>query len=321
MFYSFTKYIIYAAMDGNLVLMKVLVLFILIIIGYAARHLNVFSDDVTRGLNGILIKITLPALILASLQKEFSQELLVLSFKLLAISFAVYGFCFLLALIMPFFLRPRHAEKGVFQFIIMFSNVGFMGFPILSAIFGEEALFYASIYNLPFNLLTFTLGVYLLVKNSHNDFKFAKEHILNPGVFSVIIGFLLFIFSVKLPVFIGEPIKLLGDTTIPLSMFLIGAMLRKGKLHHIFMNWRIYIISIIRLIAIPFILYFTLRNFISDRLFLGVIVIIAAMPAAASAPILAEEFGGSSEIAAQGVFISTLLSVVTIPLISLLFIS
>jgi len=306
-------------MDANVVLMKVLVLFILILVGYIARHLNVFSDDVTKGLNSILIKITLPALIISSLQKEFSPELFTQSIQLLIISFSVYGCCFIFALLMPFILKPRHAEKGVFQFIIMFSNVGFMGFPILSAIFGNEALFYASIYNLPFNLLTFTLGVYLLVKNTDNGFRLAKGHILNPGVFAVVIGFVFFAASIKLPVFIGEPLKLLGDTTIPLSMFLIGAMLRKGKLHHIFMNWRIYIISIIRLIVIPLILYFSLEHFISDKMLLGVIVMIGAMPAAASTPILAEEFGGSSEIAAQGVFISTLLSVLTIPLISLLF--
>ena len=134
---------------------------------------------------------------------------------------------------MPFFLRPRHSEKGVFQFIIMFSNVGFMGFPVLAAIFGEESLFFASIYNLPFNLLTFTLGVFLLIRTKEGGYKPQLEHFVNPAIIAIIAGFVFFLCSWKLPSFIGEPIAMLGDMTIPLSMFVIGAMLRKGKIQRI----------------------------------------------------------------------------------------
>lgn len=298
------------------VLIKVMVLFVLIIVGYAARKLNVFSDHVTKGLNSILIKITLPALIISSLQKEFSVTLLGQSAQLLIISFSVYAASFVFAMIFPYIIKTDPKERGVHQFVIMFSNVGFMGFPVLNAVFGGESLFYAAIYNLPFNLLTFTVGVMLLVWNKESGLKIDRSHIINPNVVAVIIGFSLFLLSIKLPVFIGEPIKMVGDITIPLSMIVVGAMLTRVKFYHIFTNWRIYVVSFLRLILIPLAAYFILKNIVTDKLLLGVIVIIVAMPAAVSTPILAEEYGANSDVAAKSVFISTLFSILTIPLIT-----
>ena len=112
--------------------------------------------------------------------------------------------------------------------------------------------------------------------------------------------------------------ELLGDVTIPMSMFVIGAILAQNSLTKAFTNWRLYILSGLRLLVLPCILWLILRNFIDNKMFLGVIVLICGMPAAASTPILAQAYGGNCETAAQSVFLSTMLSIFTIPLLALL---
>jgi hypothetical protein len=305
-------------MDFMIVLSQILKLFLLIIIGFAARKMKVFDDYVTKGMTSVLLKLFLPGLIISSMQRNFSVNLLMESSQILLISFAVYAFSFLLALGLPYVIKPNDTEKGVFQFIVMFSNVGFMGYPVLQAVFGKEALFYAAVYNMPFNLLAFTIGIIFLTGNNIFNSKFESKLFLNPGVISVLIGFILFVFSIKLPTAVSGSLQLLGDMTPPFSMIIIGAMLAKIEYSKIFKNKKVYVVSFIRLILIPILVWVCLKSFIHNPLMLGVPIITAAMPAAANTPILAEEYGGNGELGSQGVLISTLFSIITIPFMAAL---
>lgn len=305
-------------MDFFRVFNQLLLLFILLLIGYVVRKLKIFDDKITNGLSGFLVKVTLPALIISSMQSPFSPELLGQSGQILLISFLVYGISFLLALGLPYILKTPHSEKGVFRFMLMFSNVGFMGYPVLEVVFGKEALFYGAIYNLPFNLLVFTVGIVLLKTGSNTPYKVTWKTFVNPGVVAVMIGFALFLTSTSLPQAIGGAVDLLGSTTTPLSMIIIGSLLADIKISQIFGNWRVYIISTIRLLMLPLLVYAILSPFIPRSLMLGVPVIIAAMPAAANTALLAEEYEANPELASQGVFISTLLCMITIPIIAML---
>lgn len=313
-------------MNQSIVLGKVFVLFLLLLAGFAARRLQLFDDATTRGLNTILLKITLPALTIVSMQMNYNAALLAESIQLLGISICVYAASFLIALALPLFLKPKSGEKGVFQFVILFSNVAFMGFPVVKSVFGESALFYAAIYNLPFNFLSFTLGVILLMQDRSfsrtteigSGYRISIKQLLNPGVVAVLIGFAFFALNIRLPQVIKEPLELLGNVTIPMSMFVIGAILAQNSLTKAFTNWRLYVLAALRLLVLPYILWLILRNVIDNKMFLGVIVLICGMPAAASTPILAQAYGGNYETAAQSVFLSTMLSVFTIPLLALI---
>ena len=315
-------------MNPSVVLEKVFILFLLLLAGFAARRLNIFDNNTTRGLNNIILKITLPALTIVSMQMSYNASLLAESIRLLGISICVYAASFLIALVIPIFLKPQNGEKGVSQFVTIFSNVGFMGFPVVKSVFGESALFYAAIYNLPFNFLSFTLGVILLMQDRSfsrtaevgSGYRISIKQILNPGVVAVLIGFAFFILNIRLPQVIKEPLDLLGNVTIPMSMFVIGAILAQNSLTKAFTNWRLYILTALRLLILPYILWLILRSFIDNKMFLGVIVLICGMPAAASTPILAQAYGGNYETAAQSVFLSTMLSVFTIPLLVLILI-
>ncbi|MDD3840462.1 MAG: AEC family transporter [Clostridia bacterium] len=300
---------------------QVLALFLMMVVGYAAKKMNIFSDASLKDLSSILLNLTLPAMIISSMQREYTSQLMVQGLQILLISLATYGFSFLIAWIMPGILKPSPREKGVFQFMLMFTNVGFMGYPVLNAIFGEQSLFYAAIYNLPFNLLAFTVGIMMLTKkDDSSSMRFSPKIFLNPGVISVIIGTILFVFSVKLPQVLYGTLDMLGSMTTPLSMIIIGAILSGMEFKKLWNNWRMYIICIFRLLVIPIIIYFALKPFITkEPLMLAVPVVINAMPVATLTTILAEQYSDTEDIASQGVFLSTLFSVITIPLIAIIF--
>jgi hypothetical protein len=308
-------------MNYELVFNQILILFFLLIVGYVCRKLNIITQPLSKGITDFVLKVTLPAMIIESMQMSFSFDSLLKSGKIFIISFFIYLFTFFLALFVPKFLGSKSNEVGVFRFALVFSNTVFMGYPVVRAVFGEEGIFYTAIYNLPFNFLVFTLGIMYLIQKDDEKIKIDKKMILNPGIISVFIGFLIFIFSIKLPYAVSGTLKLLGDVTTPLSMIVIGSLLAKTKLKTIFGNLRVYLITVLRLLVIPFIVWLVMRNFIDDYLLLGIPILISAMPVAANSAILAEEYGGNAELSSQVVFISTLFSVFTIPIIVKLFIA
>lgn len=308
-------------MDYNSIFNQILILFILLIVGYTARKINIFDDKVTKGLSDIILKITLPAMIIGSMVGNNNENLAGQFGKILLVSLSVYAITFILAMVLPRLIGSRPFEKGVFQFAIMFSNVGFMGYPVTAAVFGEEGVFYAAIFNLPFNLLVFTIGIFFLSSKQGEKSKINPKLLINPGVIAVLIGFLIFSLKIQLPRSITGSLDLLGSVTTPMSMIVIGGLLAKVSINKIFTNFRVYLITIFRLFLVPVIVYFVLRNFVDGIYLFGVPVLLSAMPVAANSAILAEEYKGNAELASQTVFITTLFSVISIPLITMFFIA
>lgn len=304
-------------MDFQGVFNQILVLFLTLVVGYLARRLRVFGEEMTKGLSSLLLKVALPALIIDSLQQSFTPELLKASGQILVIAFFVYLGSGVLAVGVGKLLKAPAKDIGVYRFALLFSNVGFMGYPVVNAIFGSEAVFYAAIYNLPFNLIVFTLGILIISLGGEKQTqKVTPAMFLNPATVSVAIGFLFFLFSIKLPGPIAETVGQLGSLTTPLSMILIGALLANTRLSEMLGNWRIYVVSALRLLLIPLAIWVVLRSISTDPLLVGVPTIIAAMPVAANTAILAQEYKANSFLASQLVFVSTLLSVITIPLLA-----
>ena len=308
-------------MDYSSIFNQILMLFILLIVGYTARKINIFDDKVTKGLSDIILKITLPAMIIGSMVGNNNENLAGQFGKILLVSLSVYAITFILAMVLPRLIGSRPFEKGVFQFAIMFSNVGFMGYPVTAAVFGEEGVFYAAIFNLPFNLLVFTIGIFFLSSKQGEKSKINPKLLINPGVIAVLIGFLIFSLKIPLPRAITGSLDLLGSVTTPMSMIVIGGLLAKVSINKIFTNYRVYLITIFRLFLVPVVVYFVLRNFVDGVYLFGVPVLLSAMPVAANSAILAEEYKGNAELASQTVFITTLFSVISIPLITMFFIA
>ena len=293
---------------------QIFILVLLIAAGYVAVSTKILDPRATRGLSGLLINITIPALIIASMQVPFTPERLAGAGTLLLATGMLYVISFALAWAVSKAMRVPAAEEGVLQFAIVFGNVGFMGFPVALTLFGEESLFYVAIFNLVFNVLVFSVGIAMLTGGRGE--RFDPKLLLNPGIAASVVGLALFLGSVEIPSPFIDSIDLLGGVTTPLAMIIVGAMLATFPAREMVGDWRIWATSAVLLLAVPVAYCYLFSPVFSDPLINGVMITMAAMPAAANTAIFAEQYGADARLASQIVFVSTIGSLVTIPLMT-----
>lgn len=296
-----------------MVFQQVMVLFLLIVVGYVIRKMNIVSDAINKEIGGLVINIALPAFLIVSMNMSFSVEMLKTSGVFVLLSFGVYAGFALSAKFFSKLIGVKGKARDVFEYVLLFSNVGYMGYPVVKVVFGDEGVFYTAVYNLSFSVLVWSYGVYLMNRNSDHAEK--RKGFLNPGLVAVLIGFGLFAFSIELPKPIFETLKLIGDTTTPLSMMFIGFILAQTEMKAILRDWQVFALSGIRLIIQPLTVWIVLKVCGFEGLLLNIPVLIASMPAAANTAIIASKYGSDYQLAAKVIYISTLLSVMTIPLV------
>lgn len=301
-------------MEYSNILNQILILFLVMAVGFVAGKKSIITQEVNYGLSKILINITLPFMIVSSFSFEFSKEMFHTGVTLLIISMVIH----LALTVISFALYRKNSPniQKVLRFITIFSNCGFIGFPVVGSVFGSEGIFYTAIYNVGFNVFAWTVGVMIFKGKDGRDF---KKAIINPGIISVTIGMILFIFSIKLPFAIGETISLIGSMTSPLSMIIVGVSLCTVKFREVFSDLTLYYASFIRLIAIPVTVFFILKMLGFTSMLLGIPVLVCAMPAAANTVTFAQIYNGDVQYASKATVITTILSAFTIPFIILLF--
>jgi len=292
---------------------QVIVLFIIMSVGFYAKKKKYLNNAVDTGMSELLINITLPFMIVTSFNIKYEAAMISNAQKILIYSFLIHISIIFISK-MLFFKLPKNKQQ-VFRFITIFSNVGFMGYPVLESIYGGVGVFYAAIFNIPFNLLVWTVGVMLYT--GEKDFKSIRKAMANPALIAVFIGLILFVFSIRLPLPIETSLKLVGATTTPLSMLVVGSMLAEMKIQDIFSDFSIYYATLVRLLIVPMIVYAVLKLIKADEMLLNICVILQAMPAAVSAAIIAEKYGGDSLLASKCIFITTIVSGITIPIVIL----
>lgn len=300
-----------------------LILFLLMAAGFAAGKMGMLRGETIRGLSRFLVEFALPALVVVSMQKPFTPELRDQAFSVLGLSTLIYAASFPLAYgLTAFYGKATAPEKGVHRFAMCFSNVGFMGFPVAESILGKESLFMVSVFNIPFQVLAFSAGVVMIAGRSGGEPGGGKPGIgsllksfLNPAVVAALVGFLFFLLSVRIPEPVFSALELLGGTTTPLAMAIIGAILAQTRLGGVLGNPRIWLTSAYRLVVNPLLVLLLARALGLSGLELAVPVLIAAMPVAANSTILAGVYGGDDVTASALVFVSTVASLATIPVL------
>jgi len=300
-------------MVNNQLINQVIVLFIIMAVGFYAKKKKFLNNVVDKGLSELLLNITLPFMIITSFNIKYEAAMVSNAQKILIYSFLIHISLIFISKLL--FFKSPESKQHVFRFITIFSNVGFMGYPVLESIYGGIGVFYAAIFNIAFNILVWTVGVMLFT--GEKDFKSMRKALANPALIAVIIGVILFAFSIKLPISIETSIKLVGATTTPISMIIVGSMLAEMKFKDAFSDFSVYYAAIVRLCIVPMIVYVVLKLLKVDEMLLTICVILQAMPAAVMAPIIAEKYGGDSLLASQCVFITTIVSGFTIPIIIL----
>jgi len=296
--------------SNNVVLNQVIILFLIMLVGAYASKRNIITEDVNKKLSEFLLNITVPLLVISSFQLDFSKDMLNNAAIVFIIAVGIHAASALLAKLL--YHRYPDSVKTVLKFITTFSNCGFMGFPVLESIYGKTGVFYGSIYVISYNLFLWTYGVMLF--SGERDLKTMKKALLNPGITSVAVGLLLFVFSIKLPYPILKTVETVGSMTTPISMIIVGALLAELDFKRIFSGFHIYYGTFVRLVLIPAIVYTVLKTVGFTGTLFGVCVVSVAMPAAANTAIFAQKYDGDALLASQCIGISTVISVITIPL-------
>lgn len=303
-------------MSFTVALNQVIMLFLMVLVGFAARKLNIVEETFSKGLSSYLFNISLPAMILSSMNYPFSMKVLSECGLLILAGVCIMAFSAVLGRLTAKLMKADAASSSIFEFGILMSNFGFMGYPVVEAFFGKQGIFYASVYSIPLYFVVNSYGVLLMQRGSGGGI--SLKSVINPPITAVIIGFAMFLASIRLPHTVGMSVNLIGSTTTPLSMIFVGLILGSSRTAEVFRNYKVYIVSFMRLLLLPLCALAALRLARMDLLMTGIPVLVTAMPVAANASILAEKYGGNTYLGAQCVFVSTLLSILTIPIIAVL---
>ena len=290
---------------------QVIILFLIMLVGIYARKKGILNQETDKKLSDFLLNITLPCLILSSFNYEFSQDMLVNARMIFIYSVIVHFALIFVSGIFSY--KYKGGPKAVLRFATIFSNCGFMGYPVLEGLFGKLGVFYGSIFNIPFNLFMLSYGTMLYT--GKRDIRTLKAALKHPGIIATVLGLLMFTFSISFPSPLTKALTSVGSMTTPLSMIIVGSMLAEIKFKEIFSGFLVYYASFVRLIIAPLVTIIILKLLHADRLLFQISVTIETMPVAVIATVLAEKYGADTKLASRCIFISTLISMITIPII------
>lgn len=302
-------------MEIGLIVSKMFMLLILLVIGYICAKLNITSEEFNKDASKVAINVFFFAMIISSVaNKDIPMTGGELVFGI-AMMFVYILISIVIAYLTPKVLRIKDGDIGMYQVLVGFMNTAFIGFPVIQALYGDESVFYASTSGIPFNLAIYSIGVIMLCKNRDEGMKLSFKSIMTPPLIATFISILIFAFKIHVPGIIVDTCDLMAGAAIPLSMFVVGSSLGDVPIKDAFTDKRMYVLSFIRLIISPLIVWLILKPFISNPVMLGTIVILAATPMPVIATILGIQYGRDGVESSKGIFLSTVLSMVTMPAI------
>jgi hypothetical protein len=290
---------------------QVLVLFILIGIGFLCGKKGILTDSSSKKITDIVLYVVTPCVMISAFQREFSMELLGnILITALCAALIIIGSIFLCMLV---FHDKNEARKKVLSFATIFSNCGFMSLPLQKAILGDDGWFYGSIFVAVFNIIIWSYG--LVMMSGDKKQLSIKKLTFNPGIIGVIVALLLFVCRIDLPYIISQPVSYLADLNTPLPMLIIGFYLSQADLKKAFTDLGAYLAMGLRLVVIPLAATFVMSLFKVDQTIMITCVIASSAPTAATTTMFAAKFGRDVELSVSVVAATTLISIITMPLV------
>ena len=346
-------------------LQQMIVMFLMMTVGYLCYKKQILTEEVSKKVSAIVVNVANPCMILSSAltdQKMQGKELL----QTLAIVVFMYAFLLIVAQLLPKILRIRKESRGAYAAMMVFANIGFMGFPVLAAMYGNGALLYGAVFQIPFNILIYTYGVAVLTgkpnaggktevdgkpemtgktgqcqdvqgitetvnekfenKESNREQQGKKQgtveimkKVFNIGVIACIAAMLIYFLRIPVPSFLQAFITNLGNLTAPLSMMIIGASLAQMPLKELFLDKKLLLFSLVKLLILPAVWMLMVNRVAEQEILRGVCLVMVATPAGSMTAMLAQQYGGDYETASRGVALTTVLSVVTMPILAAFF--
>ena len=289
----------------------------LVAVGYVAGKLGFLGGDFDRQLSRLVINITCPALILSSaMTGELPDRNYIL--PLLLISVITYVGLAVVAFLLPRYLTKRKDDEGAVGFALMFGNVGFMGYPVVASIFGHEAVFYAAVLNVVNTFAVFTVGTILITGSSEvGGERFQKKVLYSTPMLSAYLTMLIVALQIdNIPGFISQPLTMLGNITVPAALLIIGSSMSQLSLRTMLGNRTVYMTTALRLALLPLGVHYLMTALGFSPFVVGINTVVIAMPVATYGTILCLKYEKDTTMMTEVTFITTLLSMLTIPAIT-----
>ncbi|HIX68814.1 MAG TPA: AEC family transporter [Candidatus Anaerostipes excrementavium] len=304
---------------GNSVIIfeKLLVLFAFMILGSLSYKKKWITDQGASQISRLIVNLFNPALIITGITSSdgaYTWDIVLMNFLLSILLFAVW------ILLSPLIVRILDIKKdlrNMYSVMLIFSNLGFMGIPLVDALYGKTAIFLVGTYILAFNILFYTYGIYLFEKEkAQGAFHFQWKKLMNPGVFACLVSLSLFCMQLKLPDTAVTFLDYLGNAAVPLSMMMTGVSLAQMSLREVFSDWKMYQFTFVKMLVVPILVALVVRNFGLNPTIAGIFVLMFGMPNGSMPVMLAVDYGMDSSICSRGIVLTTLLSLITLPIVT-----
>jgi len=284
---------------------------LILLLGFFLGKYNKMDENFCKKLSFILLMVINPATVFKSYQMAFDPQklqnlLFVLAFSALSYLVQIIG-----AVI--FVRKKGNIQAGVERFAVIFSNCGYMGIPLISKMYGDIGVFYLSAYITMYNIMVWTVGVFLMKDSA--DMKEFLKNMLNPSLIAVAIGLVFYVSNILLPEVIMEPVSLIAGMNTPVAMLIAGATLSHSNLLAALKKPRLYYLTVLKLFIVPAMVVFSLVFFRVEPMLLMIPIIVSACPSGANTPIFALRYDKDAVYASELLSVTTILSVVTIPVI------
>lgn len=290
-------------------------LFILILVGFGAAKLKMIDGRFSQQLSVFVINISSPCLIVSSVLGDISPDKNLI-LPVLGIGCVTYAFFVAVAMLLSRLMSKDRDMQGIYGFMLTFGNVGFIGYPIVASIFGQYAIFYASLLNIPFTILAFSLGK-KMIQGGQGSLDLNWKVFVSPAMIACYVSVLIVVFDIDwLPDLVVTPLTLLGNITVPAALLVIGTSMAQMDLRKIFSGKLVWGVSVLRLLVLPVVIFYLTRLMGFDDDILGINTVLAAMPVGTYGAMFCLQYAKDESVMVQGILISTLLSIISIPLIT-----
>lgn len=301
-------------MDIMVVFQTMLKLFLLLVLGFVLFKCHIFDEYTNKKISALIVNVASPMLIISSIAGVEGNDKSIV-FLMIGAGILMYiGFIILGKIINRIFPFPKK-DWPVYECMVVFANTGFMGYPVLLDVFGQEAVFYASLIHMAFNFFVYTYAIMCLTKSDDSKFKLNFKQLLTPGIVLIFIGILIYLFDMQLPSVLMDTINSVGSLTAPLSMMMIGSSLAVYPIKDSFTDWRSYVFAFVRFIIVPFVTMIVCRLLHINPYYANITIITNAMPVGSMVLMLATQYNANVKIVTKNIVVSTLLSVITIPIV------
>lgn len=286
-------------------------------LGFFLRKINLITESSQKGMSALIVHVTAPCLLFASIVSMDHSEMKN-AVTLLWAGVIVYAVLIVLAIVIVRLLRFPVSSRGVYEAAMIFGNVSFLGIPLAESLYGSIGVFYIAVLNIHFNVLFFTYGFYLIMNSGSGGSRFTPKKLINSGIIGILLAMLFFFLQIPLPEAVTSPIQFIGSITSPLSMIIIGSSAAGYSLRYVFRQKKIYLLSFLRLLVYPIAAYFIFKLILGDNLLTNILSIYIGMPTASVVGMTAIACDADAQSAISCTAMTTILSLVTIPILYLI---